>query len=347
MSDRPARDAHPAHLRPTIRAVRGCAALLAVAAAGVLGTPSPAHAGAPAYYIADAVAQRSAVFRSAAEVSGPALEARNKQLDRTGSGLRRLDLAVALLGADASPELRAWTLSTRRQTTGESMRLQKHLDLLQADYAAAFGAAVQRAALAVGGGTAVVACEAPPRPLGMPGPAKAPCPGVDKSAEIAALIDKDNALASQIGALNAIPFPEVSSPNQAWPALPLTGNDGWVSLGAAAEVLIPARIAARQSALEAALAPLQPRITAGDATALDAAKAARATYDAALAADGAALRAALRSTLEKTKGAPAVGLCPSAPALGGCPGVDRTKEVLALLADNKTWLKASAALQGP
>ncbi|MFM2245487.1 MAG: hypothetical protein RL071_1561 [Pseudomonadota bacterium] len=320
--------------------------LVQMGALCVIFTASPALAAEPAYYLPDSVAQKSVVFRSAAEVSGPAFEARNKQLDKTGAGLRRLDLAVALLGDEASPALRAWTLETRRQATGEGMRLQRHLDLLQEDYAQTFTAAVDRAAAVVAKGRALKACEAPPRPIGMPGTGKPPCPGVDLSADLAAAIDKDTVLKGKIDELNALPWPAVSSPNQSWPVVPLTGSAGWVSLGAAAEVLIPERIKLRQAVLEQQLEPLEARIAAGDAAALAEAQKLRAVYDQALAGDGRALKAALKVSLEKTKGAPAVGLCPSAPALGGCPGPDLTKEVLGLLKDNKTWDKAAADLRG-
>ncbi len=321
-------------------------AVIQIGALCVIFAATTSSAAEPAYYLPDSVAQKSAVFRSAAEVSGPAFEARNKQLDKTGAGLRRLDLAVALLGDEASPELRAWTLETRRQATGEGMRLQRHLDLLQEDYALTFLAAVERATATVAKGRALKACEAPPRPIGMPGAGKPPCPGVDLSADLAAAIDKDTVLKAKITELNALPWPEVSSPSRSWPVLPLTGTTGWISLGAAAEALIPERINLRQAVLEQQLAPLEERIAAGDAAALAEAQKHRAAYDQALAGDGRALKAALKVSLEKTKGAPAVGICPSAPALGGCAGPDLTREVLALLQDNKTWEKASSDLRG-
>ncbi|MBL8614704.1 MAG: hypothetical protein JNM72_03745 [Deltaproteobacteria bacterium] len=329
----------PRPLRPIVQIGALCAIF------SIFSTTA-ASAAEPAYYLPDSVAQKSAVFRSAAELSGPAFEARNKQLDKTGAGLRRLDLAVALLGDEASAELRAWTLDTRRQATGEGMRLQRHLDLLQDDYAQTFGAAVDRAAATVAKGRALKACEAPPRPIGMPGSGKPPCPGVDLSADLAAAIDNDPVLKAKITELNALPWPEVSSPSRSWPIIPLTGATGWINLGAAAEALIPERIKLRQAVLEQQLAPLEARIAAGDAAALAEAQKHRAAYDQALAGDGRALKAALKVSIEKTKGAPAVGICPSGPALGGCAGPDLTREVLGLLKDNKTWEKASSDLRG-
>lgn len=348
---RPPAAAHPAGAaRPATPARARRLARAALISLGIIGLTGPAPtaaqaAGAPGYYLADSVAAKSAAFRAAAEASGPPFNSRNKTLEKVGGGLRLLDLGVALLGPQADPALTAWTAEQRRQTTGEGLRLQRHLDLLQADYGEQFGAAVERAVAAIAAGRAVAACEAPPRLPGMPGGGKPPCPGEDLSAAIAEKIDQDAALKRALAEINAVPWPEVSAPAKVWPAVPLTGDRAWVNLGALAEATIGRRIRQHQEALEAALEPLAPRLSAGEAGALAEAKALRAAYEAKLAADGEVLKAALKVTLEKTKGAPsAVGLCANAPALGGCAGDDQTRAVIALLADNKTWQKATAAL---
>jgi len=316
-------------------------------AAGLGITVQGAALAAPtAHYLPDGVAGKSAAFKAAAEASAPPFNSRNKTLEKVGDGLRLLDLGVALLGDQADPALRAWTAEQRKRAAGEGLRLQRHLDLLQNDYGEQFGAAVARALTTVAPGREVQACEPPPRLPGMPGGNKSPCPGEDLSAAIAAKIDLDPKLKSALTDINAVPWPEVSTPKQEWAPLALTGTAAWVNLGAVAEATIGRRIAQHRAELEGALEPLSPRLSAGDAAALAEAKALRAAYEAKLSADGKVLKDALKVTLEKTKGAPSgVGLCANAPVLGGCAGEDRTREVIALLADNKTWQKATAALQ--
>jgi hypothetical protein len=119
----------------------------------------------------------------------------------------------------------------------------------------------------------------------------------------------------------------------------LTGEAGWVALAPLARALGQAHLEARRRALDQALAPLEDRIEVGEEAALREAEAQKSAWVAALGEDGAVLREAVKAALDRAKIAD-VGLCANPEALGGCPGEDRSGEVLRALRHDRKLAKA-------
>jgi len=301
-----------------------------------------AFAAEPAHYHPNDVAKASKVFGGVAEAMAPAFDDRQGRIAALGDDLAELELGVALLGPLAPADLTAWSEKTRRKVVGETLRLQKHVDLLQEDYARVFGAAVTRALPTVGKGYDLKECGAT-GVLAMMG--KKNCPGVDLNGTLAAALDKDAALAKELADIATVEWPTFTAPTAPQPVVALTGTTRWVSGGAVAEALIAGRVKARQDALESQLDRLMPdEPTEADVAA---GKKLKADYLAKLGADGEVLRAALVEALGRAekKGGPAqVGWCANPANLGGCPGGDVTATVLAALAADKKFAKGISAL---
>lgn len=296
------------------------------------------------HYHPDDVAAASQVFAQAADAVGPRYSEAEGKLSKVSRSLEALETGVFLLGERAPDGLAAWLLDARRQATGEFLRLQRHVDLMGEDYSTEFGAAFERAVSTAGAG--LVECGASGVAALVGGKN---CPGDDRNAALAAVIDKDPKLAKAVAEINAVPWPEVSTPQKQWPVVPLTGTKTWVRADTLLTKLAPERLQVHQDNLDRKLAPLDEAISSGDADAIETAKGLRDAYAAALAKDGAVLLAAAKASLEKgaKKGkAPAeVGVCANPSALGGCPGEDATKAVLRFLRDDKRFNAAVSGLR--
>ncbi|MDP2312560.1 MAG: hypothetical protein Q8P41_06610 [Pseudomonadota bacterium] len=315
-------------------------ALLAGLAAAMLG--GTAQAAETAHYHPNDVAKKSTVFAKVAEDMGPAFDERQGRIVSLGTVLAELELGVALLGPAAPAEVRAWSEKTRRKVVGETLRLQRHVDLLQEDYGRVFGAAVSRALPVVGKGFDVKECGAT-GVLAMMG--KKDCPGTDLNPKLAAAIDADAALGKELADIASVEWPTFEAPSAAQPVVALTGTTRWVSGGALAEKLIGGRVKLRQDALESQL----DRSLPDEPTQEDLAKAQKLKDDylLALGADGDVLRKALTEALARAekKGGPAqVGWCANPPALGGCAGDDVTAAVLETVQADKKFAKGIAEL---
>ncbi len=316
-------------------------AALFVSGAFLIGT---AFAGEPAHYHPDDVAKASKAFGTVAASMGPAFEDRQSRIVRLGVALTELELGVGLLGADAPTELVSWSLTTRKKVVGETLRLQRHVDLLQEDYGRVFGAAVERALPTVGRGFELRACGAT-GVLAMIG--KKDCAGMDLNPKFASSIDADATLARELADIASVEWPSFEAPKAAEPTVALTGNTRWVSGGVAAQALLGARVATLQEDLERKLDQLLPDAPTKDD--LVRAQAEKTSYLATLGADGLVLRTAILSALTRAakKGGPAeVAWCANPVALGGCPGEDATKQVLDLLGADKKFLKEIARISG-
>jgi hypothetical protein len=305
----------------------------------VLGT---AFAAEPAHYHPNDVAKASTIFGGVAASMGPAFDDRQGRIAALGAELAKLELGVALLGASSPADLTAWSEKTRRKVVGETLRLQKHVDLLQEDYARVFGAAVTRALPTVGKGYDLKECGAT-GVLAMMG--KKNCPGTDLNAALAAALDKDAALGKELADIATVEWPTFTAPSAPQAVVALTGTTRWIAGGAVAEALIAGRVKARQDALESQLDRLMPdEPTEADVAAGQKLK---AEYLAALGGDGEVLRAAIVEALGRAekKGGPAqVGWCANPATLGGCPGEDVTASVLETLAADKKFAKGIGAL---
>lgn len=303
-----------------------------------------ATAAEPAHYHPDDVAKASGRFGAVAERIGPAFQARQDAIASVGVAVARLELGTALLGAAAPAELTAWNTSTRKRMVGERLRLQRHVDLLQDDYAKVFGAAVERALPTVGRGYAVDVCGAS-GVLAMMG--RKNCAGKDLNPVLAAAIDADAALQKELADIASVEWPSFEAPKAAQPVVALSGTARWVDGGRVAEALISAHVADRKEALEAEL----ERILPDEPTEADVkkAQAKKDAYLAALAGDGEVLRAALTGALGRAekKGGPAqVGWCANPPELGGCAGDDVTGAVVEIAKADKKLQKELGSLGG-
>jgi hypothetical protein len=317
---------------------------LATAVLLLLGASATASAQAPAgHYHPNDIAGASKVFAAAAESVAPRYDAAAQKLQKVGRGLELLELGALTMGSRTPAALSDWMAATRRQATGEYLRLQRHVDLMGEDYSTEFGAALARVLAAEDAN--LVECGATGIAAMVGGK---DCPGEDANARIAAAIDQDEALQAAIRSIDAIEWPAVSEPSRTCSVVPLTGTEQWIQVGALVGALFPTRLQNHQDDLDRSLAKIMEDDSRSREDMLDAAEAERARYGAALAADGEIIFTALQLALEKgaKKGAPAsVGLCPNAPSLGGCTGTDVTREVVTFLKADKKFSKATAALQ--
>lgn len=317
------------------RGVPGAVALLLLC-----GSAVAAESG---YYHPDDVARVSVAFKGASESMAPAFEERMAQVTRTGGALMDLEVGVGMLGDGASDALRAYVSDTRRTAIGESMRLQRHADLLTEDYSRVFGAAFERALPGVTKGVAARECKAS-GVAAMVG--RTQCTGTDLNPALAAAIDADATLKRELADIASVEWPSLSAFSSAQGAVALTGTARWVDGAALARAFAGERIkAARDAATTVA-----ERAEDGEATASDV-TAATAAWQAQLARDGAALRAAVTESLARgaRKGGPVdVAWCPNPRALGGCSGDDATRDVVTALKEDPKFLKAvEKALPAP
>jgi hypothetical protein len=295
-------------------------------------------AAEPAHYHPDDVAKGSKRFAEAAEAMGPAFEAKSSKISALATAMDELELGVALLGAAAPGDLRAWADATRRKVVGESLRVQRHVDLLQEDYGRVFGAALDRALPVVGKGYDLKVCGA----TGMAAmvSSRKSCAGLDLNPRLAAALDADTVLVKELASIASVEWPDFTPPQGAQPVVALTGTTRWIAGGVVARKLMGARIEAGEDSLEAELERVMPD-EATEASVKEA-QAIKAKWVAQLGADGELLRGAITAALGRAakKGAPAeVGWCANPVSLGGCPGEDVTQVVLDLLAADKRFAK--------
>lgn len=304
-----------------------------------------ARAAQPAWYDPDEVAGHSAVFAQAADELGPRYAELEGQLRKLSQPLEDLELATALAGDRLSGDSRAWSLQTRRTVAAAHLQAQRHVDLVQEDYARVFGAALQRALEVEGQGYTVKECSGGSGIQALMGRGRS-CEGEDLSAALARRMDQDAQLASDVAEINAVPWPTVQVDGAEQPVIPLTGSGSWFSLATVARTLWRDRLIERGDDLDRQLAPIDDELAAGDEAALASAQEARAAYDSALAADGEVLLALIQQALEKKakKGGDDVGACINPSTLGGCAGQDRTGEILDLLQGDRRLLKGLARL---
>jgi hypothetical protein len=302
------------------------------------------------YYHPDNIASQSARFAEASAVMGPAFETAQTSLSRMGRALENLERNTAFLGPDASDELTSWYEQTQRAVIGQSIQIQRHVDLLQDDYGNVFSSATERAIRTVAAGRELQECNDSggiSSMLSRSARSAPDCVGEDLNAQIASELDQDTSLADELSEINAIPWPVVSIEPTPQPLHSVTGTTRYVSMTALSRYLDD-KADRRQEAFEDALAPLEDDIDSGDEAAMAQAAQLKASYFAGLAEDGAVLQAALLKSLskaaKKVSGFAEVGICANPAALGGCDGEDITDMVMALLKDDNKFQKAMQRL---
>ncbi len=289
--------------------------------------PLTSWAARQGHYHPDEVAARSARFQELSQAFLPRFDALQGQLARAGEALQELERAVLLLGDRAPEGLRTWQEDLRRRAAHAHLTAQAHVDLVQQDAEQTFGRALQRALEALDDDWEVQECRRSP----LPGPAAGPaCPGEDLNDRLAKALDADPVLEAEVRDMLSVPWPEFQLEGAPQPAVPFTGEDGYIRLAAVAEALVGERIEAMADELDRRLAAV-----AGD---LERAYDLRAAWERDMAALGDTLLQAIERPLKRHD--LEVALCANPPALGGCPGVDRTDEALALLVDDRRVRRA-------
>ncbi len=305
----------------------------------------PAFAGtpakAPAYYHPDDVAAKSAKFSSASDVVAPKFDAAEKLVDQYRAAGSALEVGTALLGTSAPAALVTFESDTRRQLSGQYLRLDKHVSLIQDDFSNVFTQAVARVLPALSAGKDVKVCEAKAGPMGL-GPKTSDCVGEDLNAAVATAIDKDAQLDKDLKDILSVDWPTIALASAPQAVVAVTGTDRWVSLSDVAKKLAGDRLNDRETTFEAEAEKLSDGLSTKDPASIAAYAAAKKAYVAGLGVDGAVLRAAVEASLKKQKAAPAAwGWCANPKALGGCAGEDVTAATLHLLAADKKLAKLS------
>lgn len=283
------------------------------------------------------ITSASALFGKAQARDAKGYDAVQASLAAARKAVGDLELGTALLAAD--PARAAYLEKLDRSLSGQFLRVQKHVDLLGADYSRVFGAAVERALPTVAPGQTVVQCTQISQVEAMLG--KGPrCPGTDISAKVAAAIDADLALQSQIGSILSVDWPGISVQGEVQAAVPLTGAERSVSVAAVARALRGDELRELDDQREAALEQLSEALNGSDRAAKEAAvkegEAIAARWRASVGELGKKLWPEVKKKLEKAakKGGPAaVALCANPAALQGCGVPDVTDDVVERLTE--------------
>ena len=287
----------------------------------------------------DAIAGQSKAFARAAEAA-PAYEAAEGTSQSIARALESYESNLDLLG-ERAPAAERERLDQIRTTWGrEQAELSDFASALMEDFDMVFTAAMERALEAH---PEARMCEATLRESSLPGmPAREKsnpdCTGEDLNPGLAAAMDADPALASQIEELLSRSWPAMTTPDQPQPAIGDTGS--WVAVDRFfSEAATPALKAIYQADEDARL-PIAAALEDGadPASQLDKARAITeqtAARRAALAAPVLAAADKLASKLTR-KGQPSISWCANPIAFGGCEGDNATGELSdALLRDKK------------
>ena len=291
------------------------------------------------HYSPNSVASASLTFARYAEALGPKSEELEEAMAVSAKAVKEVDLAVNLLGARGEP-LHDWRGELRKSYAHQGLEAKSFSDWIQDASTSVFTQAMDQAISSLG--LDVVECASRGGLASITGPmggGGSRCEGADRSAEIARAMDANADLSGVVDQLLAEPWPALELPSGAAPSVDWTGSEGTIRFGVVAQALIPARLEALEEELDRNLGDLDRELSAGDAEkALEEATAHRLAYEAALAAEGERLLAALEKGA--VKNGFEVGLCANPPALGGCEGPDRTKEFLAWAREDKKVTKA-------
>jgi hypothetical protein len=303
-----------------------------------------------AFYHPEQIAQKSAIFDAAADVSAPYFRTAQDTIGRFSKALEDLEIGVLIAASrldDATTE-RAENL--RREFMGNYLRTSAHVDLLQTDYDTVFTAAMERALASDLGNYTIVEC-------GATGVAaltgRSNCTGVDLNQEVALRIDADPVLAQEVEEINSIPWPdlEVESETQsAWPLLgDATAESSLIDVARLGKAFMMDRVMNHQDDLDRALSPLEEGLESNDPEVIASAQLLREAYEEAVATDGQKLLDAVEASLlrlAKKNDLDSIALCTNPKALGGCSGEDQSSELIQLLRDDRKFTKAVADLGG-
>jgi hypothetical protein len=289
---------------------------------------------ASGWYNPDKVASNSETFKRYADAVQPKAGDMESGLAKASLQVQELDLGVNLLGKRAPAELVAYRDAVRKQYAHQGLEAQSFNDWFQDTSSSVFMQAldfaiedldgeVKECAPAAGGIAGIAG------PGAMAGPK---CEGDDLSAQLATALDASTDLTAVVDQLLGEAWPTVALDGQEWEPVALSGTAGYIRIAPLAEALLTEQLDALDAQLERDLRPLDLSDEGDKAKAV----ALRQAYEGDIATQGDRLFDAIAKATKDQD----LGLCANPPALGGCSGKDRSKELLPTLAQDKKVLKA-------
>lgn len=307
----------------------------------LLPSIAAAQEAPPAYYHPDKIAAKSELFTRFSRELSPKFDALQVDLGRWSRPVESLETAVLLAGDRAGDDLSAYAEEIRRTLVHQYLTAQAHVTLVEDDSGATFTAAMERALAPFAEEYSLAECGEAMNLVALAGPGgrqKARCEGEDLNDRVAEALDADEALAAAVDEMIALEWPQVAIAPSEQAVIPLTGSGDYLQLAELADALDGAVLDTINLSLEDKLAPLEGRIAEGDQGALAEAQDIRDRYELAMAERGGQILEAVEKVLLKEK--IEVAICANPEALGGCPGEDRTAELLPALVGHKKIEKA-------
>ena len=314
---------------------------------------STALANEPAYFHPDDIASQSQIFRGFAQDSGPRFPQLQADLNTSGSAVGDLDLSVMLLGTRAPSDLQEHRDQARRQLAHHYLVAQAHVDTFLSDSEQTFNTALERILTEMQSAYTLSECTASSGlaalgPGRMAGGSAGDCEGEDINGKAAELLDADGVLSAEGASMLAIEWPETTLPSLTTPAAALVEQSGgdpdqYVYVSALAEAFLGEQLEALTMDLERTLASMDSELQGSDeekAAALPRAEEAHEHYETAVAGLGNILFEAMERPLRRFLDDEVLGLCGNPSVLGGCPGEDKTAEIIDLLRENSRFRRA-------
>lgn len=289
---------------------------------------------ASGWYNPDKVASNSETFKRYADSVQPKAAEMESGLAKASLQVQELDLGVNLLGARAPAELVAYRDALRKQYAHQGLEAQSFNDWFQDTSSSVFMQALEFAIEDLDGDVKECA-PAAGGIAGIAGPgmmAGPKCDGDDLSETLAVALDASTDLTAVVDQLLGEAWPTVALDGQEWEPVPLSGTTGYIRIAPLAEALLTEQLDALDAELERDLRPLDLSDEGDKAKAV----ALRQAYEGDIATQGDRLFDAIAKATKDQD----LGLCANPPALGGCSGKDRSKELLPTLAQDKKVLKA-------
>ncbi|MEZ4320115.1 MAG: hypothetical protein R3F61_21730 [Myxococcota bacterium] len=290
------------------------------------------------FYHPAEVAAQSEAFGKASERSAAAASDAQSGVRAHAEALRRFEEALDLLGSREPAGQRDRHAALEKRYNRDFAALQAFADAMVQDFDGAFGRALERALAAHPG---AVRCQGQipsgPRLPGIPQrtTANPECQGDDLNAALAASMDADPTLASDLAGVLARPWPALGL--DAEPVAPV-GGERWVSVSEVFHAGMRDALRSIDQADEDARLPFEAAIEQGaDKEALRGMSDAAKKVDEATRARRAALASPVldRADVVLAKQAPPGGWCAQPALLGGCTGTEDTSLVRVLLDDKK------------
>jgi hypothetical protein len=307
---------------------------------------SAAFADEPGYYHPDFVGPHSQLFRKASAHVAERFGAIESEMARLSPHLMDLDEGAALCAERAPDAFLGYAADLRRESNGQTARIQAFVDTLVDDFEVTFGGAMERVLEESTAGFELSLCKAEGvhALLG-----RNQCVGEDLAPRIGAAMDGDAELMADVEEILDLPWPSLAVEGRPQPVVPLTGIGSYLRLDAVTAALLTERIAQAKARHAVAMEAIEADLEEGEtqavrAAAMQKAEDYRLLYERDMAALGeeafGAIQASLLKLQKKGKAPAAVGVCANPAALGGCGGEDVTDGVLPLLLEDKKLLKA-------